>query len=314
MGLNWANQSDSSQYDLHQRPRPDYHGLDRASSPSQDRSSIGRNEFGSGSDFERPKYDQNDYAQQNLQSPQSAYSGPNRAQEDSGRSRSPVSPTFTAGPTGASSPRFGGSQQDLRRVPSMDDEEEGGLTRDKFGGSCQDIDRKGRFTNLPSNWEKSISFFEQKKEQLPAQRIKSVEPLNAYVHREPIKMTESTPNLVARLAEDARQSKNDIPPWMQDLKHIVIEQMPLPAPPRFGTLLHGRRNPDWANAAPINGPPCHLCHKPITESRCIRSEEHNFHCWHFVCSFCNKTLPEFDFTMAPDNRPYCLNCFKRYFP
>ena len=200
-------------------------------------------------------------------------------------------------------PFLGGSEQNLARL--VDDEPATSLS-----DSCQDIDRKGRFTNLPSNWEKSIAFFEQKKEQLPAQRVKSVEPLNAYVGREQVKMTESTPNLVARLAQEA----NEIPAWMQQLKHIVIEQMPLPAPPRFGTLLHGRRNADWSLAPPINGPPCHLCHQPITESRCIRSDEHNFHCWHFVCSFCNKTLPEFDFTMAPDNRPYCLKCFKRYFP
>lgn len=108
-------------------------------------------------------------------------------------------------------------------------------------GPCDEIDRKGRFKNLPSNWNKNLQFFEEKREQVPVQHIKKVEPLNKYLKPERITLSESTPNLIQDLNEKARLQ--DIPKWMKDLKHIVIEQVPVPIPPRFGTLLHGRRNP-----------------------------------------------------------------------
>jgi hypothetical protein len=101
---------------------------------------------------------------------------------------------------------------------------------------------------------------------------------------------------------------------MRSLRHIVVEQVPVPVPPKFGTLTHGGRSPNSAMAPYIDGPPCELCHKAITEGRCIYAENVQYHCWHFVCSFCFKTLKEHDFVMAADNKPYCLNCFKRAFP
>lgn len=176
---------------------------------------------------------------------------------------------------------------------------------------CGEIDRKGRFKDLPSNWQKSLQFFEEKREEVPIQHIKKVEPLNKYLKPKRVTLSESTPNLIQDLNEKARLQ--EIPRWMRDLKHIVIEQVPVPIPPRFGTLLHGRRNADWALAPIVDGPPCQLCHQPITENRCIRSDQHVFHSWHFVCSFCLKVLKTDDFTMATDNKPYCFNCFKRNF-
>ncbi|RWS31420.1 paxillin-like protein [Leptotrombidium deliense] len=105
-----------------------------------------------------------------------------------------------------------------------------------------------------------------------------------------------------------------IPGWMKQLKHIVVEDMHVPVPPRFGTLAPKPRYPDRAEPPPELGPPCELCHKPITETRCIITENFKYHCWHFVCSFCSKTLQENDFLMAIDNKPYCNNCFKRTYP
>lgn len=105
-----------------------------------------------------------------------------------------------------------------------------------------------------------------------------------------------------------------VPDYMRRLKHIVVEQVPVPVPPRFGTLTYGGRYPNAAFNPYVTGPPCELCHKPITEGRCIYSDNAQFHCWHFVCSFCSKTLKEHDFVMAEDNKPYCLNCFKRMYP
>ncbi|KAK4337279.1 hypothetical protein RND71_043277 [Anisodus tanguticus] len=130
-------------------------------------------------------------------------------------------------------------------------------------GPCQDIDGKGRFKNLPSNWGRSLSFFEEKREQVPVQHIKKVEPLNKYLKPQRINLSESTPNLMQDLNEKAKLQ--EIPKWLKDLKHIVVEQVPVPIPPRFGTLLHGRKNPDWALAPILDGPPCQLCRKPITD-------------------------------------------------
>ncbi|RWS06645.1 paxillin-like protein [Dinothrombium tinctorium] len=105
-----------------------------------------------------------------------------------------------------------------------------------------------------------------------------------------------------------------IPGYMKNLKHIVVEQIPVPVPPRFGTLAQGRRQPDSAEPPAEYGPQCELCHKPITEKRCIINDNCKFHCWHFVCTFCSKTLQEKDFVMAIDNKPYCNNCYKRTYP
>ena len=41
-------------------------------------------------------------------------------------------------------------------------------------GPCDEIDRRGRFTNLPSNWQKSLQFFEEKREELPIQHVKVI--------------------------------------------------------------------------------------------------------------------------------------------
>lgn len=97
-------------------------------------------------------------------------------------------------------------------------------------GPCDDIDRKGRFTNLPSNWQKSLQFFEEKREQVPVQHIKHVEPLNKYLKPQVKVLSESTPNLLHDLNEKAKLE--DIPEWMKKLKHIVIEKVPVPIPPR----------------------------------------------------------------------------------
>lgn len=171
------------------------------------------------------------------------------------------SPRF-GGQDGRQSPRF--SSQDGRRSPRFLNQssvssnyDNDGLNRDGLEreddeyplrrsiskeniGPCDEIDRKGRFKNLPSNWEKSLQFFEEKREQLPIQHIKKVEPLNKYLKPQRVTLSESTPNLIQHLNEKAKLQ--DIPEWMKDIKHIVIEQVPVPIPPRFGTLLHGRRN------------------------------------------------------------------------
>lgn len=80
--------------------------------------------------------------------------------------------------------------------------------------------------------------------------------------------------------------------------------------PPFGTLKKRKgREEAWF------GPPCELCHKQIEERRCMLAENMKFHCWHFACSFCLKTLKPADFLIAQaDGKPYCLNCHKREFP
>jgi len=103
-----------------------------------------------------------------------------------------------------------------------------------------------------------------------------------------------------------------LPDLMSNLRHIKVSTVPVPVPPKFGTLSFGSAN--VAEGPAVDGPPCILCHKPIAEKRCINHETFQYHCWHFVCSFCFKTLKENDFMMAVDNKPYCNNCFKRMFP
>lgn len=109
-------------------------------------------------------------------------------------------------------------------------------------------------------------------------------------------------------------SSSPLPDYMRRLRHIVVEQVPVPVPPKFGTLTHGGRSANSAIAPVVGGPPCELCHKGITEGRCIYAENAQYHCWHFVCSFCFKTLKSHDFLMAEDNKPYCINCYKRAYP
>lgn len=130
-------------------------------------------------------------------------------------------------------------------------------------------------------------------------RAKSVEPTIVKVPKQ--ENTVSAPN-------------SPVPDYLRRLKHIVVEQVPVPVPPRFGTLTYGGRYPNAAKDPTIDGPPCELCHKPIMEGRCIWSENQPFHCWHYFCSFCSKVLRENDFLMAEDNKPYCINCFKRMYP
>ncbi|KAI1296517.1 Paxillin [Halotydeus destructor] len=111
------------------------------------------------------------------------------------------------------------------------------------------------------------------------------------------------------------KKNSDLNSSMRSLRHIVVDQVPVPTPPKFGTLTHGGRSPNTGPMLPsLDGPPCNLCHKPITEGRCIHAENAQYHCWHFVCSFCFKTLKQHDFVMADDSKPYCLNCFKKAFP
>lgn len=106
-------------------------------------------------------------------------------------------------------------------------------------------------------------------------------------------------------------SRSRLPDYMHRLRHIQVESVPVPVPPKFGTLDHGGRSANSALAPVVGGPPCELCHKAITEGRCIYAENAQYHCWHFCCSFCFKTLKSHDFVMAEDNKPYCVNCFKR---
>ena len=122
------------------------------------------------------------------------------------------------------------------------------------------------------------------------------------------------PIAVKKIPSRSRSANSTpIPDHLMGLKHIVVEQVPVPIPPRFGTLTYGGRYPNTADR-PITGPPCELCHKPITEGRCIYADNAQYHCWHFYCSFCSKVLQERDFVIAEDNKPYCVNCFKRMYP
>ena len=134
-------------------------------------------------------------------------------------------------------------------------------------------------------------------------RARSVppEPVEKPIEKKQLKHATSVPS-------------SPIPDYMKRLRHIVVSQVPVPVPPKFGTLTYGGRWADAAEGPQDEGPPCTLCHKPITEKRAIIHEKCNYHCWHFVCSFCFKTLKENDFVMAADAKPYCNNCYKRSFP
>lgn len=96
------------------------------------------------------------------------------------------------------------------------------------------------------------------------------------------------------------------------LKHIIVNEGDHVIPPKIGTL--GRRFPNEAMPPRLLGPECQLCHRCITESKCIRGETGQFHVWHFYCSFCCAILSEKTFVVARDNKPYCANCFKRMYP
>lgn len=97
---------------------------------------------------------------------------------------------------------------------------------------------------------------------------------------------------------------------LEDPDNLWMRMGPAQYGPPFGTLQKRRpREEEWI------GPPCELCHKQIEERRCMLAENMKFHCWHFACSFCLKTLKPADFLIAQaDNKPYCLNCHKREFP
>lgn len=96
------------------------------------------------------------------------------------------------------------------------------------------------------------------------------------------------------------------------LRHIVVDQMDHSIPPLIGTL--GRRFPNEAMAPNVDGPLCQLCHRAITETRCMFADNGQFHVWHFSCSFCLGGLSETNFAIADDNKPYCNNCLKRMYP
>lgn len=97
---------------------------------------------------------------------------------------------------------------------------------------------------------------------------------------------------------------------MEDPNLMWMRMGPAQYGPPFGTLGRNKaREEEWI------GPPCELCHKQIEERRCMLAENMKFHCWHFACSFCLKTLKPSDFLIAEaDRKPYCLNCHKREFP
>lgn len=97
---------------------------------------------------------------------------------------------------------------------------------------------------------------------------------------------------------------------MEDPNLMWMKMGPAQYGPPFGTLRRRKaREEEWV------GPPCELCHKQIEERRCMLAENMKFHCWHFACSFCLKTLKPSDFLIAEaDRKPYCLNCHKREFP
>lgn len=135
----------------------------------------------------------------------------------------------------------------------------------------------------------------------------------------PIRRAQSVPP-----AENVRRTPTDhktisvpsspLPDYLSRLRHIKVSTVPVPVPPKFGTLTQGGRWPNEAEGPRDIGPPCELCHKPIVEKRFITHENCQYHCWHFTCSFCFKTLKEDDFRMAVDHKPYCTNCFKRMYP
>lgn len=97
---------------------------------------------------------------------------------------------------------------------------------------------------------------------------------------------------------------------MEDPNLMWMRMGPAEYGPPFGSMKRRKaREEEWI------GPPCELCHKQIEERRCMLAENMKFHCWHFACSFCLKTLKPADFLIAEaDRKPYCLNCHKREFP
>lgn len=97
---------------------------------------------------------------------------------------------------------------------------------------------------------------------------------------------------------------------MEDPNLMWMQMGPAQYGPPFGSMKRRKaREEEWV------GPPCELCHKQIEERRCMLAENMKFHCWHFACSFCLKTLKPADFLIAEaDRKPYCLNCHKREFP
>ncbi|KAG9508786.1 hypothetical protein GZH46_02709 [Fragariocoptes setiger] len=97
---------------------------------------------------------------------------------------------------------------------------------------------------------------------------------------------------------------------MDDPNLMWMKMDPAQFGPPFGSLgRRKKRHEEWV------GVPCELCHKQIDERRCMLAENMKFHCWHFSCSFCLKTLKVNDFLIAQsDQKPYCLNCHKRTFP
>lgn len=105
------------------------------------------------------------------------------------------------------------------------------------------------------------------------------------------------------------------PEYFSQLRHIKVTSIPIPMiPPKFGTLTQGGRWPNEAQAPIDVGPPCQLCKKPITESRFVNHDKVTYHCWHFTCSHCFKTLEDDDFRVDRNDKPYCHNCFKRQYP
>ena len=129
-------------------------------------------------------------------------------------------------------------------------------------------------------------------------RAKSVEP----------------PKIIRPPVLSKSEGNTPIPDHLIGLHHIIVEDTHVPTPPRFGTLTYGGRYPNAAMAPYIDGPPCALCRKAITESRCIYGDCGQYHVWHFNCSFCSVILRENDFIVAADNKPYCHNCHKRMYP
>ncbi|XP_015792759.1 uncharacterized protein LOC107369309 [Tetranychus urticae] len=110
------------------------------------------------------------------------------------------------------------------------------------------------------------------------------------------------------------QPSSPLPDYLTKLRHIKVATVPVPVPPKFGTLTQGGRWPNEAQGPVDIGPPCELCKKPITDTRFIHHEGFLYHVEHFTCSYCFKSLRPKDFMTSSDNKPYCVNCFKREFP
>lgn len=152
----------------------------------------------------------------------------------------------------------------------------------------------------PHMWGSRTSLDARSRSPSPVRRAQSVPPAEG-PKKIPLKQTVSLPS-------------TPLPDYLANLRHIKVATVPVPVPPKFGTLTYGGRWADYAEAPAEDGPDCQLCQKPITERRCIMHQNFKYHSWHFVCSFCSKTLKENDFTMAIDQKPYCNNCHKRMYP